>query len=123
MASDRTSPTRSMPRQSKCLIHLSVEELDLLRSHVEPEGAIDRFIAAESPDSPLISLDLNARELAEFMTLLEQTASDAQNIIAMDRLGYAVARIDSGLDGKTDPGSHLLHPEAARVGYSAKQGQ
>ena len=112
-----------MPRQPSYLIQLTAEELDLLRTHGEPEGAIDRFIGPQSPRSPLISLDLNARELLEFMTLLDQTASHAQNVIAMDRLGHALARIESGLEGTADPGAHLLRPAAARTGYSVKQGR
>jgi len=95
----------------------------MLRSHVEPQGAFDVLAPQESPSGPLISLELTRRELDDFMELFEQTATNAQNVSAMDRLGHALARVESGFEDDVDPGAHLLRPAGARLGYSWKEGQ
>lgn len=95
----------------------------MLLAHVEPRGAFDHLVPPEAGSGPLVSLELNAGALNEFMELFERAATDAQNTTAMERLGHALKRVESGLKGSVDPGAHLLRPAASRVGYSSRQGQ
>ena len=117
--------TKAQPAQppETFLIQLTLQEWDMLLAHVNPPGELDHLVPRSPPGVPLVTFQLDAIELDEFMVLFEQTANGAQNPIAMDCLGYAYARVANGLDGQVDPGAHLVRPAAARVGYTELQGQ
>ncbi len=87
-------PQRRSRRASTFLIQLTAEELEIFRSHVEPSDAIDHLVPAGAPSGPLVTLELNDDEADELMVALEQTANSAQNDLAVERLGYALARVD-----------------------------
>lgn len=115
--------TSSVASTSKYLIHLTVEERKLLIDFVEPVGAFDDFLLQAHVAEQLVVLELNARQLDEFLQLVDRTARNAQNIEVGDRLVQVHARLESGIDGTVDPGAHLLRPGAASVGFTATQGQ
>ncbi|MHB0981288.1 MAG: LexA family protein [Thermoleophilia bacterium] len=105
------------------LVQLTAQERDLLLSHVDPPDALDHLAPRTPQDTPVVTLQLDAEELAEFMVLFEHTANSAQDMVAMDRLTHAYARVESGLEGDVDPGAHLLRPAATTLGYTELQGQ
>lgn len=115
--------TRRAGPKSKALVHLTVEERDLLFDFVNPPGALDDVFSAARVTGQLVCFELADAELAEFVFQLEQAACSAQNEVAQERLGQAQARIDAGFEGTVDPGWHLVRPAIVRLGYSAKQGQ
>lgn len=95
----------------------------MLLSHVHPPGALDHLVPRMPQVSPLVTLQLDAQELDEFMALFANTANSAQDMVAMDRLTYAYSRVESGLTGGVDPGAHLVRPAAATLGYTELQGR
>ena len=105
------------------MIHLTVQERDLLVAHVQPPGALDGILGAGPTNGPIVSLHLGSEEASEFCWLVEQTANFAQNETAQRRLAHLVARLEDGFAGDVDPGAHLVRPGACRLGYSAKQAQ
>ncbi|MHB8870495.1 MAG: hypothetical protein ACYC6T_16220 [Thermoleophilia bacterium] len=94
------------------LVQLTAQERDLLLDHVHPPGALDHLAPRTPQVSPVVTLQLDAEELAEFMLLFENTANSAQDLVAMDRLTSAYSRVEAGLEGDVDPGAHLLRPAA-----------
>lgn len=105
------------------LVHLTVEERDILLAHVDPPDALDEVFRAARVAGALVSLELNRDQLDEFDQCLEQAVVGAQNILAQERLGRAKERIDAGFADKVDAGWHMVRPAAATLGYSAIQGQ
>ena len=95
----------------------------MLRSHVEPRGALDEVFNRARVVGSLVCLDFQGRDLDDFLVCLDQTAHSAQNVEAMDRLGDAFRRIEAGLTGTVDPGWHMLRPASIRAEYTTKQGQ
>lgn len=114
---------KSRRRDSQFLIHITAEERDLLRAHVEPPGALDEILAPHRTTTPLVTLYLDASQTDEFLSLAEQTANTAQNEFAQRRLGALMERLEAGFEDQVDPGAHLVRPAACRVGYTPKQGQ
>jgi repressor LexA len=90
---------------------------------VHPPDALDHLVPRTPQVSPVVTLQLDAEELDEFMVLFEHTANSAQDMVAMDRLTSAYARVESGLEGDVDPGAHLVRPAAATLGYTELQGR
>lgn len=105
------------------MIQITVEEHDMLLAHVNPPDGLDHLVPRTPQAGPLVTLLLDGEELDEFMVLFEHTSNNAQNLIAMDRLGDAYARVENGLNGDVDPGAHLVRPAAATLGYTELQGQ
>ncbi len=108
---------------SAFLVHLTVDERDVLLAHVVPRGALDHLLKREPPEGMLLTLHLTSAELDEFMELLEATANTAQNLLAQRQLDEVVQRLTAGLSNNVDPGAHLVRPAAIRVGYTPLQGQ
>lgn len=104
-------------------VHLTAEERELLLAHADPAAGFDEFFLGARTHGPLICLDLEDNELEEFLRAFEETANSAQNDVAMERLGYALARVEAGLAGETDPGWHKLRPAISRLDVSPIQGQ
>jgi DNA-binding MarR family transcriptional regulator len=115
--------TRRSARRHASTVHLTIEERDILLAHSDPDSGIADLVHGARVIGLLVSLELTEEELITFLDAFEATANSAQNEIAMERLGYAFARINAGLTGDTDPGAHLLRPALSRLDMSAKQGQ
>lgn len=95
----------------------------MLLAHADASvGFADLFATARTA-GPLVCLDLDERALTNFLDALELTANSAQNTEAMELLGFAVARIERGLAGETDPGAHMLRPALSRIDITPTQGQ
>ena len=113
-----------MPRRTACYhVQLTVRERDTLLAHVEPAGALDAIFIGAHVVGPLVNLELDAEGLDELLDHLNATAGGAQNESAMDLLGQAVVRLESGFDGTTDPGWHMLRPAMVRLDFTPRQGQ
>lgn len=110
-------------RRINYLIHLTAEEIAILRRHASSEDAFAPFLAAMTLTRELATFELDDEALDEFLRLVEETGNNAQSIEDGERLGHAYTRMTSGLDDSADRGAHLVRPAAAALGYSAKQGQ
>ena len=95
----------------------------MLFAHADPDSGLADMLRGARMIGPLVSLELDEKELSVFLDVFEATANSAQSDIAMERLGHAFARIDAGFAGDTDPGWHMLRPALSRLDMSAKQGQ
>ena len=95
----------------------------MLLAHAHAAAGFDEMFRAARVHGPLVCLDLEDDALDEFLRAFEETANSAQNEVAMERLGQALARIDAGLAGETDPGWHMLRPAISRLDVTPKQGQ
>jgi len=116
-------PSKRARRQHPTIIHLTLSECDMLRAHADPDSDLADMLDGAHVHGPLVSLELSADQLGEFLDAFEQTAHSAQNVVAMDRLGAAFARVEAGLTGTADPGWHKLRPAIGRLDVSRKQGQ
>lgn len=117
------SPTKRVRPKSTSLVHLTVQERDLLLDHVDPPGALDHIFSAARVTGPLVCCELTDTQLDELVRQIEQAACFAQNELAQERLGQVHARIDAGFEGTVDPGWHMLRPAIVGLGYSAREGQ
>ena len=113
-----------MKNKARYLVHITIEERELLLAHMDPseKDVVDALYRAHVA-GPLVSLDLSQSDLEQFMLQLESVARHAQSVSAQERIGAALARIDAGFRRQTDPGAHLLRPAAAAHQYTHKQGQ
>ena len=109
--------------KSSSLIQLTTLEYETLLAHLDPPDLLDAIAPPSATDGPLVELVLNDKALTIFLEVLEGTANSAQNIEAMNQLGAVFERITEGLEGRTDPGVHLLRPAAARYNFTPLQGR
>ena len=110
-------------RRHPVTVHITAEERDLLIAHASPDSNLSQAFRGARIVGPLVCLDLEDDGLDAFLDEFEATANSAQNDSAMERLGWALARIEAGFAGKADPGWHLLRPAIVRLDMSPKQGQ
>lgn len=95
----------------------------MVLAHADPSGGLNDLLRKATERGPLVVLELEDDELGAFMSAFESTANGAQNILAMDRLGSALARVEAGFAGETDPGWHMLRPALSRLDITHSQGQ
>jgi len=95
----------------------------MLLAHAAPAAGFDTIFRDARVHGPLVSVDVDATEINGFLRAFEETANCAQNVVAMNRLGQAFARIEAGLAGETDPGWHMLRPAISRLDVSPRHGQ
>ncbi len=110
-------------RRARYFVHLTVEEVALVRRHASSEDAVAPFLAAMAVTKELATFELDDKALAELLLLVEETGNNAQSIEDGERIGHVYTRLVNGLDDSADRGAHLVRPAAAALGYSAKQGQ
>jgi len=111
------------PRRVEYLVHLTVEEVVLLRRHAGSEDTFGQFLAAMTVTDELATFKFDDPTLDEFLRFVEETGNYAQSIEDGERLGRAYTRVVDGLNDCADRGAHLLRPAAAAVDYSSKQSQ
>ncbi len=116
-------PTLQSRRRQAAIIHLTAAERDMLLAHGDPLAGFAETFRSASVHGALVCLELEGVALDEFLDAFDQTANSAQNEVAMERLGQALARVEAGFAGETDPGWHMLRPALCRVDMSPKQGQ
>ena len=104
-------------------VQLTVTERDTLLAHADPPGVLDDLFTRARVVGPLVSLELDDKQLDEFFQHLEATACSAQNDGAMTQLDQALRRLEAGFDGSVDPGWHMLRPAIAREKFTTTQGQ
>lgn len=109
--------------KASSLIQLTTRELEAFRFHHDGHDVLDEMLQSSVTHGALVTLAFDDEALGTFLDALEQTANSAQDTRAMDMLGHAFARITAGIAGLSDPGTHLLRPAAATLGYTQRQGQ